>query len=502
MMSSATPGSASRPRHLVVITVDEMRGDCLGANELNPDIRTPHMDHLAARGVNLTRHFTCFPKCVPARISMMTGRYAHTDGFRTIQQHLPADRPNVLKTLLDLGFETAVFGLNHVWEHLFEASHTPPTLAAGQQGLRIDHHSWTAAFRDIYDDCQADAPDPAIWRDRVDLDRPLTSDTDYRGDVDWHWSSEAVTRQAIRMLTEVRDPDRRLYLQVNLSPPHPPYAAPQPWYARYDPDSIEPFPHDLPKGAPLSLRAQREHRTGLHPDAGLLRRMQAVYYAMIERVDEQVGRIVQAIEDQGLLGDTVVLFASDHGDFAGQYGLPEKWDTTFSDCLTHVPCVIAGGGLPSGRCVASLTEHTDLAVTLLGLLGLEPDWHIHGGDLRPLLSGEIDAVRDAVFAEGGHEAAMRDRFDGTPRQDGKQRTYQQCPEAMARARMVRTADHKLVVRETGDHELYDLTTDRWEMNNRFGDPALAAAQAELMERLLRWCLQTDPDRPHQNLVSA
>ncbi len=488
--------------NLIILCADEMRGDCLAANGLNPDVQTPQMDALAARGVNLTRHFTCFPKCVPARIAMTTGRYTHTDGYRTIFQHLPADQPNVLKTLLAHGYESAVLGLNHAWENMHEASHTPPELKPGQRGLRIDHHSWTAPFKAIFERHKAQAPDIAGASTTLDLDRPLTAQTQYRGNVDAHWESQAITEQAITLLTTVRDRSRPLFLQVNVSPPHPPYAAPDPWYSMYDPAKIAVFPHELPTNAPLSLRQQRRCRTGLNPDERLLRQMQAVYYAMISRVDDQFGRILGAIAEQGLWDNSIILMLSDHGDFAGQYGLCEKWDTTFADALTHVPCVLVGGGLPAGRRIEALTDHTDLAPTLLGLLGLELDWPVHGHDLRPLLWGKTQRVRDAVFADGGHEASMRSRFSFPGADSGKQRTYRQCPDTMARAKMIRTDRHKLIVRETGDHELYDLQQDRWELDNRYHDAALADVRSKLLEQLLHWCLLTDTDHPYQALVGA
>ena len=269
----------------------------------------------------------------------------------------------------------------------------------------------------------------------------------------------------------------------------------------YDPDAIEAYPHALPEGAPLSLRKQRELRTGEDADRALLRKMQAVYYGMISRVDEQMGQIIRALDAAGLWDDTVVLLWSDHGDFAGQYGLGEKWDTTFADCLTHVPCVLAGGGLPAGRTVTGLTDHSDLAPTLLGLLGAEADWPVHGRDLGPLLRGEVEHVRDAIFADGGHDAAMRQRFGVDPADSGKQRTYHACPDTMAKAKMVRTAEHKLVMRETGDQELYHLPTDRWEMHNRFGEADLAMVQIDMMGRLIGWSLRTDPD-PRVERVGA
>ena len=85
-----------------------------------------------------------------------------------------------------------------------------------------------------------------------------------------------------------------------------------------------------------------------------------------------------------------MLLISDHGDFAGQYGLGEKWDTAFADCLTHVPCVLAGPGVGAGATYGGLSDHTDLAPTLLGLLGLPVGWDVHGHDLGPGLRGEAD----------------------------------------------------------------------------------------------------------------
>ena len=96
---------------------------------------------------------------------------------------------------------------------------------------------------------------------------------------------------------------------------------------------------------------------------------------------------------------------------------------------------------------------------------------------------------------------MRARVNTTG-DSGKQVAYREAPEAMARAKMVRTERHKLVFRETNDHELYDLDADPWELDNRFTDPALAKARERLERLMLHWCLRTDTDRPHQEKVHA
>lgn len=480
-------------KNLLFITADEMRGDCLAANRLNPDIRTPRLDALAADGVNFTRHFTTFPKCVPARASLTTGRYCHTDGFRDIFQHLPASSPDLLSALLARGYEAALFGKNHCWENLFEATHTPPALAPGQTGHRIAHHSWTGVFKPIYEQLQAErAPSPAERAaHRAEPVKPFPA----------HWGDEAYTRQAIHFLDTVRDRRRPFYLHVNIESPHPVYVAePAGSPFHYDPAALTPFPRDLPAGAPLSLRAQREVRLPRHRDEASLRRIQSAYYGMISRADEQIGRILDALDSQGLREDTVVVFLSDHGDFAGQYSLPEKWDTTFADCLLHVPCILRAPGLPAGRTVASVTDHTDLAPTLCQLLDLPPLPGMHGHGLLPAIEG--NPLRDAAFADGGHEPALRARMDTANRDGDKQETYSRFPDAMARAMCVRTAAHKLVWRETGDHELYDLAADRWELANRYADDSLRPVREQLMARLLDWRLRTATDRPLPAQVGA
>ncbi|MFO7958240.1 MAG: sulfatase-like hydrolase/transferase, partial [Candidatus Brocadiia bacterium] len=227
---------------------------------------------------------------------------------------------------------------------------------------------------------------------------------------------------------------------------------------------------------------------------------QAVYYGMVTKTDAVLGRVLDAIEGEGLFENSVVIFFVDHGDFAGQYGLPEKWDTCMADCLLHVPCIVWDPDLPGGISVDGLTEHVDLAPTILELLGVEPDWGIHGESLLPIIEGR--RRKEAVFADGGHEEEMQERMECRAGSSGKQKTYARYPETMSRTKMCRTEDYKLVTRLVGGNELYDMRNDPYEMRNLWGEPGLEPVVRDLQGRMIDWCLRTDTDRPYQPDVGA
>lgn len=493
---------ANRPMNVVVITSDELRADALGCMG-NGDCRTPRLDSLARGGVIFTNHFTAHGKCVPSRIAMQTGRYSHTDGYRTIHLHMPVDQPHLLGTLKSMGYESAVFGHNHVWDN---AAFWGDDNRLGTS--YPDYHSYSRdSFASLLERCwPVEQPGPTS----LPVAGLSAHGFDYRGR-----KTEPLTgfcddnrvEQAIHYLRDVRDRTRPFYLHLNIAAPHPAYGVEEPYFSMYDRDAIVAYPHDLPQSAPLHMRAMRRFRTGEDATERAFREVQAVYYGMVTKVDLLVGRVLDEIERQGLYDSSIVLFTSDHGDFAGQYGLVEKWDTALCDCIMRTPLILRAPGLGEGRQVSSLSEHVDLAPTVLELLGTRPEWGVHGQSLLPVLRN--GCRKEAVFADGGHERAMWERFsgsDGVAQTDGKQRTYREQPAAMARAKMVRTEQWKLVVRLEGGNELYDLRADPGELVNLYeqsrGDANLRAVVTDLQERLIEWCIRTDTDRPFEPQVGA
>ncbi|MDA3959968.1 MAG: sulfatase-like hydrolase/transferase [Planctomycetota bacterium] len=498
------------PKNVLILCTDEMRGDALGIAG-NRDCKTPNMDALLRRGAFFSGHCSNHTKCVPSRVTLVTGRYSHSDGFRAITQELPADRPCLLKQLRGHGYESAVFGKNHCWAN-FYGDNSRSSGAVDYTTFTDDYHDWWRERKARF----ADAPHGA----ETEAMQWLLGQTEGYGKpgamgvqgntAAAHWADDLSIDQAIDFLTTRRDATRPFFMQINLEAPHPGYGVPEPYCSMYDRAAVTPYPTALPVNASLPLRAQRERRSvdAEHLEAAT-RELQAVYYGMVSRVDDQFGRVMQTLSDQNLWGETVVLLWSDHGDFAGQYGLPEKWDSCFNDCLLRVPCGIVAPNIPAGTVVDSLTETVDLAPTILELLGHEPLPDAHGESLLPVIAGE--KRKRAVFADGGHERAMRERWARewqtlapmkTRQLDAKQTTYIEEPDALACAKMVRIDSWKLIWREAGGHELYNLTDDPQEMDNRYGAAGTESVTAELLGLLMDWTLRTDPDQPQLDRFGA
>jgi arylsulfatase A-like enzyme len=223
---------------------------------------------------------------------------------------------------------------------------------------------------------------------------------------------------------------------------------------------------------------------------------------MCARVDHQFGMILKALQQSGVSDDTAVFFFADHGDFTGDYGLVEKTQNTFEDCLTRVPLLIRtpkGAGCEPGIRDA-LVELIDFPATVHDLLGLEVDYTHFGRSLLPLLAGETEEHRNAVFCEGGRlpgevqamEWESMDKWEGKTSPYWPRLDLQTSDEGPwhTKAAMCRTKTHKYVRRLLEEDELYDLEKDPGELSNVVGDPAYGEVFLALKDRMLTWYMET------------
>ncbi|TFH05520.1 MAG: DUF4976 domain-containing protein, partial [Spirochaetales bacterium] len=226
--------------------------------------------------------------------------------------------------------------------------------------------------------------------------------------------------------------------------------------------------------------------------------LRATYLGMCARIDDQLGMVIQALKDRSLYDETALFFFSDHGDFTGDYGLVEKTQNTFEDCLTNVPFVIKP---PSSTPVVpgvreALVELIDFPATVEALTGIQPGHTHFGRSLLPLVGGTVNHHRDAVYCEGGRLLDEDHTRERQSRDSGHSLYWPRIkwqtgdgPEH-GKAVMVRTHRYKYVRRLAEEDELYDLVEDPTETVNLIEDSALEGVLGQMKDRLLTFYLET------------
>jgi arylsulfatase A-like enzyme len=224
-----------------------------------------------------------------------------------------------------------------------------------------------------------------------------------------------------------------------------------------------------------------------------------MYYGMIQQIDDHVGRLLDVLDTTGLAENTIVLFTSDHGDYAGEHRLLGK-SNAFYDCLTRVPMILSWPGrLAGGEIRDELVSLVDVMPTILGLLGIEVPSAVQGQAMPGALP-DAPTARQAIFAEygaGGPAVTLADvnRLPPEARAGNGWPLLRQ-REAQGHGKMVRTARWKYVHDVTGEvDELYDLDADPWELVNLASRPEHAGTIAEMRQHLLDWLLTTEDAFP-------
>ncbi|MFW6154984.1 MAG: sulfatase-like hydrolase/transferase [Planctomycetota bacterium] len=493
-----------RRSHIIIFNPDQWRGDVMG-HMGNPAARTPNLDRLVATDAVAFRHAFCQnPVCTPSRCSFMTGWYPHVRGHRTMHHmlHHAHGEPNLLRILRDNGYFVWWGGKND--------------LVPGQDGF---DDVCDVKFRPTDDDRARWGRTRGVnlhgvndWRGDAGADNwysfyagRLEGDGERAyGDGDW-----ANVLGAIDFLRDY-DGDKPLCLFLPLQYPHPPYAVEEPFFSAIDraalPERIG-ASADM-AGKPSLLKGIRD-RQKLHGwTEDRWDELRATYYGMCMRLDHQFGLLVDALKDAAMYDDAAIFLFSDHGDFTGDYGLVEKTQNTFEDCLSRVPFIIKppADAAVQPRVSEAIVELVDFSETVYALTGVDPDYTRFGRSLLDVIAGRTDEHRDAAFCEGGRlrgetEASERESTSSL-NPDGlywPRVGLQQLEDPLhhTKAAMCRTKTHKYVRRHYESDELYDLAADPGETQNLIDDPAYAPVLAELKERMLRWYMATCDVVPHQ-----
>lgn len=443
--------------HIILITCDHLRADTVGYAG-DPAIRTPAIDALAAESVRFGQWFVQSPVCQPSRATIMTGRYPRHHGLKWNFGRLDDREVTLAEYLHQHGYQTAVVGKHHISQKRF-ADSLDHLDAAGIRNMKADNpfRVWCAERGWNY--LTAEALEGMQERlGAVPSSLPAEAHLDA-------W----VGLRTRDYLAQV-DASRPQFLWVGFYGPHHPYVPSGEFATMYDDVALPPFataPDDLALKPPeyLAYRDFEGHKfAGMKDrDAATWRAMKAAFYGMTSQIDWQMGLLLEALADRGILDDAVLIFTSDHGDLLGDHGLAGKGPFLL-DSLLHVPCLLRAPGLAPADCHA-LTESVDLFPTVCALAGLPVAEWVNGHDLGPVLRGERESVRPAILAEAVDKRA------------------------------VRTTDWKLIHYPGKPYgELYHVAEDPHELHNLY---ASEPGQVEAMTRLLwsRWDATEDFRHP-------
>lgn len=426
----------SMPSNTLFLCSDEHQRAIAGCYG-NPLVRTPNLDKLAARARVFDNAYCNAPLCVPARASMATGRYAHevhswcnTTGYDGRHAQSWGHR------LASQGHDVTTIGKLHYH------SEAAPTGFADQ---RIPMH---------LNNGRGDVR--GLLRGRMPASKGFSKHVAEAraGESAYTRYDEGIAAHAVHWLQhESRGHAKPWALFVSFLSPHYPLAVPKRFLDLYSPEAMPlPMKHrkrDWPEHPALAIyRRLRDHDEEY--DEATLRRAIATYYGLVSFVDEQIGKVLQALEATGDLANTNILYTSDHGEHLGNHGL--WWKRGFYDTAAAVPLLLAGPGVTPGR-VRTVSSHVDLFPTIVESVGA------HLTEQDGTLRGK------SLFGLGQDEARFAySEYHGGGSADG---SY-----------MIRTDRYKYVYYLDGPAQLFDMVNDPQELVDLGTDPGYEAVRQE------------------------
>jgi arylsulfatase A-like enzyme len=438
-------------------------------------METPHLDRMVREGTAFSHMYVTSPSCAPSRASLFTGLYPHTTGvFRNDERW----SHSWVSRLAASGYRCVNVGKMHTSP--FEASfgfherHVVENKDRATERLPYFLDNWDKAFLAH----GLEKPSRVTYRRREDYGDSL-------GAFVWDMpealhSDNFVPALAIHWL-ETWKGETPFFLQVGIPGPHPPYDPTQEYIDKYaGKDLPEPIGDAADIASqPLALRQLRDQHLAVDHDAVVhladptpeqSRRQRAHYFANVSMIDAQMGRLIEAMRQRGVLDDTVFIFTSDHGDCLGDHGHSQKW--TMYEQSVRVPAIVwSPGRVAAGRVVDDLVALFDFGPTILELAGLEKPRWMEARSLLPYLAGDTPPPNPHVFAEHAGDRIL----SGT--------------QFMT---MIRDPRWKLVhFVDSDEGQLFDLDADPQELRNLWADPAHLEVRRDLVDAILKWRIRSD-----------
>jgi len=430
--------ASGRKPNVIYIMTDQQRKDTLRCYG-NDTVQTPALDSLALRGVLFTSCYTTQPVCSPCRSSMVTGLFPNVTGVVENKIPLPADKFSWLRAMHSAGYKVCYIGKWHL------GTEPVPDYLDRWRGFDT---GWSHWIKDEPYYPQPGQSESALRKKLKARSRAVASGDSlvgkYRPDVE--------TDYAIEFITENRN--RPFVCWLSFYPPHTPKTAPDENEALYR-GRIEPAE-------------------------------QAVYHAMVNRLDANIGRLLRVLDALKLRENTIVVFTSDHGE-----NYPYRWNHHHKrlcyDQSANVPLIFSWPGkLPEARRIENVISIADLCPTILDLCGLSWPESLHGRSAKRLMQGDATGWHEDVFIQNSPYTTHK-----KPAKGG---------DPSMRERCVVTDDWKLILSTHREPELYDRRDAESDRNNVYAKHQNGPVVRDLVKRLARWGTRTN-DRMTAELIA-
>lgn len=475
-------GESEQPNILLIMT-DQLRYDWLGYAG-NSNVHTPHIDSIARRGIRFTRAVCNSPLCAPSRASIASGCYPHRTGVMDNSVNYPIDQPTYYQQLRKAGYRVGVIGktdlhkANHFYGEngdlplMYELGFTDPLDTEGKMGAGMVGQDAQAKAL-IY---EKDAPYNESLQE-VDLVGPyqkhlykqdtlaaLVKDYHYRFHHAPVWYADQapipkndyqdsyIGKKACQFIEQVSK-DSPWHLFVSFVGPHDPWDAPQEYLRLFAETQFPEAIQDDMQDKPQWIKNRKDKHTGdVPPHQDNL--VKQHYAGMITLIDEWVGKIVETLNDRGMMDNTVIIFSSDHGEMLGDHGLYEKY--VMYEPSVRVPLFILDPRISVAGDSDELAELVDLYPTILDLAKGEYESNqVDGKSLLPLMHGSQIQHKEYQISE------------------------------LYNTRMIFDGKYKFIENWNDSNELYDLEEDPHELNNTIDVEPDVAKQLFLAVRRIR-----------------
>lgn len=489
-------------KHVLLITADQFRGDCLGLVG-HPQVKTPNLDELASNGVAFTNHFAGAAPCSPARACLYTGLYQMNNRVCGNGSPLDSRHDTLPLAMRRGGYDPQLFGytdqsvdprdvadadprlttyegiLPGFTPRLYMSDHAAPWL----HWLEERGYQGPLSYPEIEYPEGGPCDPPVQIPPRYQADETLTA---FLTDELIRWLGE----QTVTLSQKVKAPG--WFAHISYIRPHPPFSVPEPYNSMYSTEAVTEFLGETDseinsrKHPFLAYVLEKLSKSGFVPgveglvkdwDVSAFQTIAAIYYGMVTEVDTQIGRIITALKQHGMWENTLIVFTSDHGEMLGDQGLLGKHG--YFDQSYHIPLIIRDPdqSIAHGNQVSAFSEASDVFPTIMELLDLPIPATLDGSSLAPFVRGQQpDNWREYAHWEFDFRDVVNQRVE--------QRF--QIPSERCNLCVLRGERYKYVHFAGLAPLLFDLEHDPQEKNNVVELPEYQSVRITMAEALLEW----------------